>query len=116
LQIQTDIVDGVAIITLSGGAEYGTGDEVTLMIQRLLDEGHKSFVVNLERVKLIDSATLGSVVHGYTAVRRRGGVFRLEGVNERIRELLGLGKLTQLLVATLIAIVVIVSMIIWASR
>jgi len=94
MRIQTEIVDGVVIITLSGRAEPGTANELAATVHRLLDDGHREFVLSLERVEYIDSAELGEIVRVYTDVSRRGGKLRLEGLNQRIRELLGVSKLT----------------------
>lgn len=107
---------------------------------RLLDDGQREFVINLERVPYIDSEALGSIVLACTDVSRRGGRLKLEALTQRVLEILRLADLTRLFeaggcpfidplnprlqnnypraaiaTASLILILVAVSMIIWAT-
>jgi anti-sigma B factor antagonist len=95
VEIKTEILAGVAIINLSNGVKSSVGEELTATVNQLLDEGHREFVVNLERVRSLDSAGLGDIVRAYTAVSRRGGKLRLEGLNQRLQDTFGLTKLTR---------------------
>lgn len=95
MEISTDIVAGVAIIHLSNRVNSSVGEELTSTVNRLLDEGHLEFVVRLEPVSSIDSAALGDIVRAYTTVRRRGGSLKLEGLDQLLRDILGLTKLRR---------------------
>jgi anti-sigma B factor antagonist len=95
VEISTDIVAGVAIIHLSNRVNSSVGEELTSTVNRLLDEGHLEFVVRLEPVSSIDSAALGDIVRAYTTVRRRGGSLKLEGLDQLLRDILGLTKLRR---------------------
>jgi len=95
--VDTEILAGVAIITVSGTMNSALTEAVSATIDQLLDRGYREFVLNLEPVVgVIDSAGLGGIVRVYTTVARRGGALRLEGLNKRLRELSGITKLTQL--------------------
>jgi anti-sigma B factor antagonist len=128
-------VGGVVVVDLVDGVKPGVDDEITGTINQLLDQGHRQFVLNLERVSVLDSAGLGDVVRAYTAVNRHGGTLRLEGVNQRLHDVLGLTKFagrfeagpfpdpfnpklrdtyrTGVLAASSLMLVAIVIMIIW---
>ena len=97
--IQTEIVAGVVIIKISGpepGKDYG----LTATVDRLLDDGHRQFVVNIEHAGPLDSPALGDIVRAYSSASRRGGKLKIEGLNEHIRESLELTKLTRLFEAS----------------
>ena len=96
VEIKTEILDRVVTIKLSNAVKSGVRSELIGTIGRLLDEGHREFVVNLERVRILDSAGLGDIVQVYTAVRRRGGQVRLEGLNQHVQDTLKRTKLAQL--------------------
>jgi anti-anti-sigma factor len=138
--IETRIIADVVIVDLSDGLMSGITDELTKTVTQLLDQGHRTIVLNFERVSLLDSAALGAIVGASAAVKHRGGTFRVEGLNQRLQEEFGLSKLTRLFesrvhlfvdpfnprlrdiywkagVATgSLILVVIVLMIIWSSR
>ena len=97
MEIRTEIDAGLAIIKLSGSAESGTIDEFTATIHRLLDDGHREFVVNLELVKYIDSVALDAIVRAYTEVSRRGGRLKVQGLSQRFRDILDRSNLTRFL-------------------
>jgi len=96
MQIQTDLVDGKVVITLSGRPEPGLDDDLKAAVDRLLDDGHREFVVNLNRAMHIDSAALGAIIRAYTHVSRSGGTLELEGLGQRIREIIGRSGLMPL--------------------
>lgn len=94
--IETRIVADAVIVDLSDGLMSGVTDELTKTVAQLLDQGHRTIVLNFERVSLLDSAALGAIVGVSAAVKRRGGTFRVEGLNQRLQEQFGLSKLTRL--------------------
>lgn len=86
---------GVTILEAKGKITIGEGDvQLRKSIKGLLDEGHKSIILNLEGVKYMDSAGVGELVSTYTSVKNSGGKLYLSGVTGKI---LGLLEITQLL-------------------
>ena len=91
MPVDTEILAGVAIITVSGTMNAALTEAVSATVDQLLDREYREFVLNLEPVVgVIDSAGLGGIVRVYTTVARRGGALRLEGLNKRLRELSGI--------------------------
>jgi anti-sigma B factor antagonist len=63
------------------------------VIERLLGEGHRAFVVNLSGVSNIDTAGLGEVLAAYTLITRHGGRVAMHGPSGRTALLLQIAKL-----------------------
>ena len=86
--------DGVAIIELSGklmgGPDAATVDET---IKTLLHEGIRNIVVNLEKVRWVNSTGLGILISGYTTVKKSGGELKLLKVSDRIENIFIVSKL-----------------------
>ncbi len=86
--------DGVAIIELSGklmgGPDAETIDET---FKTLLHEGVKNIVVNLEKVRWVNSTGLGILISGYTTVKKSGGELKLLKVSDRIENIFIVSKL-----------------------
>ena len=86
--------DGVAILELSGklmgGPDADTFDET---IKTLIHEGIKNIIVNLERVKWVNSTGLGILISGYSTVKKSGGELKLLKVSHRIENIFMVSKL-----------------------
>ena len=87
---------GIAVFALDG-AVLG-GPEATALkseLQRLLDGGGKKAVIDLSRVKLMNSSGLGLLIGSYTSLRNAGGELFLAAPNDNIRSLLAIAKLNN---------------------
>ena len=62
-------------------------------LQELKDAGRTHLVVDVGRVKFMNSSGLGMLVGGMTSMRNAGGDLRLANVADRIRSLLIVTKL-----------------------
>jgi anti-sigma B factor antagonist len=86
--------DGVAILELSGklmgGPDAEAFDET---LKALIHEGIKNFVINLERVKWVNSTGLGILIKGYSTVKKNGGDLKLLRVSHRIENIFMVSKL-----------------------
>ena len=56
-----------------------------------------TLVLDLHAVPYIDSAGLGAIVNAHVSAQKRGGKVLLIGVNDRVRSLLDLTKVTSVL-------------------
>jgi anti-sigma B factor antagonist len=87
-------LDDVVILDLSGRITIGEG---TVMLrdtlQKLLADGDRKFLVNLEAVDYVDSSGLGELVTAFTTVRNQSGHLKLLNLTRRIRDLLQITKL-----------------------
>jgi anti-sigma B factor antagonist len=87
-------LDDVVILDISGRITIGEGT-VTLRdtLQKLLRDGDRKLVMNLEDVSYVDSAGLGELVAAFTIVRAQGGQLKLLKLTHRIHDLLQITKL-----------------------
>jgi anti-sigma B factor antagonist len=84
----------VTILDLTGRLVADEEDVLfTARIDTLLQAGRRYFVVNFERVTVIDSGGVGTLVAKYLSVRRHGGDIRLAHVTPRTRRVLEITRL-----------------------
>jgi anti-anti-sigma factor len=57
-------------------------------VQGLLEEGQDQILLNLQRVRSIDSRGLAEIVSAASAIKQKGGRFKLVLLNERVQELM----------------------------
>ncbi len=94
MQIHQRTIGDVTIIDLQGKITLGEGDELLRdKVNSLIQQGHKTLVLNLAEVPYIDSAGLGEIVRTYTTVSREGGALKLLNLTKRIKDLLAITKL-----------------------
>jgi anti-sigma B factor antagonist len=94
VKLKERIRDGVAILEMSGklmgGPDAENFDEV---LKTLIHEGTCNVIVNLEKVKWVNSTGLGILISGYTTLRKSGGELKLLKVSERIENIFIVSKL-----------------------
>jgi len=87
-------VGAVAILDLSGKLMGGSdSDDFKNEVKQLLAEGTKNILVNLEEVPWVNSTGLGTLIAGYTSVKREGGTLKLLNVTDRIQSILMITRL-----------------------
>ena len=87
--------DGVAILDLSGNLMGGPDAEAfNEVLRTLMHEGVRNVLVNLEKVKWVNSTGLGILISGYTTLQRSGGELKLLKVTERIENIFIVSKLS----------------------
>jgi anti-sigma B factor antagonist len=85
---------GVCVIDVSG--RLTLGEQSTMLkdeIRRLLSEGKRRILLNLERLTQMDSSGMGLLVGTYVTVDREGGQLKLTNLPKRIKDLLLITKL-----------------------
>jgi len=96
LTIESRKVGDVGIFELKGTITLGEGDVVLKKtIQDSLKAGDKKILLNLDKVKYMDSSGIGELVACYTSVTNRGGQLKLLNLKSRILELLQVTQLLQ---------------------
>ncbi len=94
LIISEQKIDELSILDLSGDVIFGEGTVVLrTAIRRLLGEGQKKIILNMEHVGYIDSSGIGELVSGFTASKREEGSFKLINLPDRVYDLLAICKL-----------------------
>jgi len=92
--ITTREVSHVTIIDVHGRITLGEETEgLRDVIRKLIAEGKKKILLNLEQVDFIDSSGVGELVSSFTAVRNAGGDLKLFNLNKKVHDILNVTKL-----------------------
>jgi len=92
LSLAAQQIQDVRVIELVGHLTF-YDKSLSEVIQRLLSEGSRHFVLQMRRLSFMDAEGLGQLVRVYNEVRRAGGSLKLSAPNQRIRTLLKITKL-----------------------
>jgi len=94
LEISKRYVDGVVILDLDGNVLIGsTSDKLHSMLRALAFEDKKRILLNLAKVRIVDSSGLGTIVAGYADLGKQGGQLKVENLSVRVLELMHITKL-----------------------
>ena len=86
--------DGATILDLQGRITIGEGDvALREAVLAAVGEGAANILLNMGRVRSIDSSGVGELVAAYTTVTNRGGKLRLFSLPSKV---LGVLQITQL--------------------
>jgi anti-sigma B factor antagonist len=86
---------GVAIIEITGVLDAVHGARLEQLLDRLLTEGRRHFVVDLKGVDGIDSPGLAALVRSFTYVRRSAGTLCLVHPQPPVQDILSLMRLDR---------------------
>ena len=82
------------VLTLKGNVMGGPdGAKLHDTLHEYKEQGKKNIVVDLSKVKFMNSSGLGMLISGMTTMRNAGGDLRLANVADRIQSLLVITKL-----------------------
>jgi len=86
--------EDVVILDLEGRLTIGEGDvQLREKIREILDEGVVRLIVNLERVKTMDSSGLGELLRCKRTAEERGATIKLLHVQEGVYDVLEITRL-----------------------
>jgi anti-sigma B factor antagonist len=94
LTVKTRKMDNAVVVDMSG--RLTIGEPVLLVretIRVLVNDGARSFVLNLGDVSYIDSSGLGELVSLFTTVRNKQGDVKLLNLTAKAKDLLQMTKL-----------------------
>jgi anti-sigma B factor antagonist len=94
IQVSTRLVDGIAIVDISGQLRLGeaTG-KLRDVVQQLARDGYHKILLNLSGVVHIDSSGIGELMTTYTSLRNQGGELKLMNLTKNVRNLLQVTRL-----------------------
>ena len=94
LNIKERTAGDITILDMSGKITIGDGS-VALRgaIRRLLEEGKKKILLNMEGVSYIDSSGIGELVSSFTSIGKEEGQLKLLTLSKKLKDLLGITKL-----------------------
>jgi anti-sigma B factor antagonist len=88
----------VTILDLRGGCTLGGGsEELSGQLRRLFNSGVRNLLFNLEGLTQVDSSGISVLVETYLSVRRNGGNLRLLRLRNRVRMVLHLFRLLDII-------------------
>ncbi len=86
----------VAVLDIAGKITIGEGDVLLRQkVQELLDAGESRILLNLEKVKYMDSAGIGELVACYKRAKEKEGTVKLLNPSGKVYDLLQLTKLEE---------------------
>lgn len=94
MNFKVDEQYNAVVITLKGNIMGGPdGSDLHDTLHELKENDKKNVVVDLSKVKFMNSSGLGMLISGMTTMRNAGGDLRLANVADRIQSLLIITKL-----------------------
>ena len=94
IQTSTRVVDGVAIVDITGQLRLGEGTgKLREVVQQLVRDGYRKILLNLAGVTHVDSSGIGELVMNYTTLRNQGGEVKLLNLHKNVRNLLQITRL-----------------------
>ena len=86
---------GIMIIELSGEANIQRSLEIKNEIKAVIDQGKNKLVVDLEKVKHIDSTMLDVLISGLKDTRRENGDLKLAALQKEVWKVFELTQLNK---------------------
>lgn len=97
MEISTRKIDKAIILDLSGDMDLGNSPAVRkALLREVRDNRTPRVVMNLTKVRYIDSSGVASLVEGLKASREAGSRFILIGLSTSAREVLQLSRLLKI--------------------
>ena len=94
MKIATRERDGVTILEPKGKITIGVGDiALRDAVHDAVNGDSKKILINLAKVKTIDSSGIGELVAAFTTVTKAGGSLKLFGIPPKVSDIL---QITQL--------------------
>jgi anti-sigma B factor antagonist len=96
MKIKEKITGNVAILSVAGNM-MGGPETAALheKVKSLLSDGIKNVIIDLSKVKWMNSSGLGVLMSCWGSLRKEGGNLRLANVSEKIDSLLMITQLVQ---------------------
>jgi len=91
-------VDGVTVVALDGRIVLGEeSNALREKVKGLVAEGKKKIVLNVNNIKFIDSAGLGTLVTSHHTAKKEGASVRLCHLDNKFQQVLQITKLLTVL-------------------
>jgi anti-sigma B factor antagonist len=90
-----DMVNGWTVVEVDGDLDAHTSPMIREAVIRLLEEGHRHFVLDLGFVPFMDSMGLGVIVAVTKRIREHDGSLRLASVSGRMLKIFDLSGMRE---------------------
>ena len=88
-------LNGVIVLDLEGNLALESNAQFRKHVTDIIDAGARKLIVNMARVKYMDSSGLGELISCYTTLQRVSGRIKLLHLSDRLQYLLVITKLTR---------------------
>lgn len=95
MMVSHDVVNGWSVVEVDGEVDIHTAPMIREGVVKLLDEGHRHFVLDLSFVPFMDSMGLGVIVATTQRIREHEGSLRIASVSGRMLKLFDLSGLRE---------------------
>jgi anti-sigma B factor antagonist len=95
MMVSYDVVNGWSVVEVDGEVDTHTAPMIREGVIKLLDEGHRHFVLDLGFVPFMDSMGLGVIVAITKRIREHEGSLRIASVSGRILRLFDLSGMRE---------------------
>ncbi|MGQ9630898.1 MAG: STAS domain-containing protein [bacterium] len=95
MKVEVEKAGDVAVLHLAGELNYSSTDDFYAISNKLVGDGCVKIVLDMSKVKQVDSMGFGALVGLVRDVSSRGGSVFLLNVDDSIRELFEITKLSK---------------------
>ena len=88
MHIEERQLNDVTVLDLDGRFVLGADRQFGLLVDANIEAGGRKLIVNLAKVKYMDSSGLGELIAGHRAMQRANGHIKLINLNERLIDLM----------------------------
>ena len=94
MKIKSRQEEGVIIFDLAGKLTIGSGDaELREILHQALEEGSLRIVLNLKKLKRVDSSGLGELVSAHASAKTQQGELKLANLQPSVSDVMGTTQL-----------------------
>ena len=87
-------LNDVTVLDLEGNLALEGNAQFRKRVTAIIEAGARKLIVNMARVKYMDSSGLGELISCYTSLQRMSGRIKLLHLSDRLQHLLVITKLT----------------------
>jgi anti-sigma B factor antagonist len=88
-------LNDVIVLDLEGNLALESNAQFRKHVTDIIDAGARKLIVNMARVKYMDSSGMGELISCYTTLQRVSGRIKLLHLSDRLKYLLVITKLTS---------------------
>jgi len=96
LEINTEIVDQKVFVNIEGEVDLYSSPQVRKKIFDLVKKKVPVILINLEKVKYMDSSGVATLIEGLQQCNKYNGRFALFGLQDNVREVFELTRLDKI--------------------
>ena len=96
LEINTEVVDQKVFVNIEGEVDLYSSPKVRKKIFDLVKKKVPVILINLEKVKYMDSSGVATLIEGLQQCNKYNGRFALFGLQENVREVFELTRLDKI--------------------